>query len=119
MTDYFTREEQQCKCGCGMVWTPQFHARMNLIREEVGAPMRITSGARCDAYDSSIGGKGPHRTGMACDIQCSGKHAHKILEVAMKYKMAGIGISQKGSHGSRFIHLDDTKGELRPWVWSY
>ena len=118
MTDYFSVEEQQCKCGCGMTWTSQFHARMNLIREEVGAPMTVTSGARCEAYDKSIGGAGPHRIGMACDIQCSGDHAHKILEVAMKYKMAGIGISQKGQHSKRFIHLDNTS-YLRPWVWSY
>ena len=31
----------------------------------------------------------------------------------------GIGISQKGKHKSRFIHLDTIDSDNRPWVWSY
>lgn len=119
MTDYFPIEETQCKCGCGQNWTPQFHAKMNLIRAEVGTPMVVSSGCRCEAYDKSIGGKGAHATGNAGDFLCSGSHAHAILKAALKAGVSGIGISQRGAHGSRFIHLDITEGPMRPWVWSY
>jgi len=31
----------------------------------------------------------------------------------------GVGISQKGKHKSRFIHLDTIDSDNRPWIWSY
>ena len=92
---------------------------MNMIRHEVGGPMVVSSGARCEIYDHHVGGKGPHTTGKAGDFKCSGKLAHRILSVALRHGMNGIGVSQKGSHDIRFIHLDMVESEGRPWVWSY
>lgn len=117
--NYFSHKEHECGCGCGGKWKPEFLALMNYIRGEAGVPMHITSGMRCEAYDKSIGGRGPHRTGKAADVACSGLNAHAILKAAMKAGATGIGISQKGEHSRRFIHIDMTDGPTRPWVWGY
>jgi len=57
-----------------------------------------------------------HLTGEAVDIKCFGENAQTILALAKRYKMNGIGVSQKESFGQRFIHLD---GRDKPAVWSY
>ena len=79
---------------------------------------------------SSTGSSGPHTDhgdgGQAVDILISGADALRLVEVAKKYSMTGIGVKQNGPAGKRFIHLDNlgsdyTKltGGPRPWVWSY
>ena len=52
--------------------------------------------------------------------------ALRLVEVAKKYGMTGIGVKQNGPAGKRFIHLDNlgsicTKltGGSQPWVGSY
>jgi uncharacterized protein YcbK (DUF882 family) len=63
---------------------------------------------------------GAHASGHAIDISVRGDRAHRLIEVALKYGMTGIGVAQKG--GSRFIHMDDLTAENgfpRPTVWSY
>jgi len=119
MKNYFPKHETECRCGCGGDIADDWRTTLNNIRVMVGEPMPVNSGFRCEAYDKSIGGKGVHPTGFASDIGCSGKLAHKILKAAMFYNVKGIGIKQKGEHGKRFIHLDNTNGTTRPWVWSY
>ena len=47
---------------------------------------------------------------------------YRLIRIAIEAGMTGIGISQRGPHEKRFIHLDDmdNSGEHpRPWVWSY
>ena len=46
--------------------------------------------------------------------------AYKVLELAFKVGMTGIGVAQKGS--ARFLHLDSLESSTerpRPTVWSY
>ena len=119
MKNYFEVGEHACSCGCGGTWDENFLFTMNEIREEAGVPMKISSGFRCTEYDTHIGGKGVHPTGKAADVLCSGRAAHRILRAAVKLGVMGIGVSQKGEHSKRFIHLDMTEGETRPFVWSY
>ena len=64
--------------------------------------------------------------GRAVDLQISVADALRLIEVAKKYGMTGIGVNQRGPAGKRFIHLDNlgisyTKltGGPRPWIWSY
>lgn len=92
---------------------------MNIIRHECGFPLPVSSGARCEIYDKHIGGAGVHPTGEAGDFLVSGKKAHRLIEKAMRYGITGIGVKQHGPHNKRFIHLDDTNGETRPFIWSY
>lgn len=104
---------------------PEFIDQVQAIRNAVG-PMNVSSWYRSPAYNdqvSSSGTDGPHTTGRAIDVKCSGAKAVKVMEVALALGMTGFGISQKGAHDKRFVHLDnlsdnETPGP-RPWIWSY
>lgn len=119
MRNYFEPHETQCKCGCGLDWTPAFRGKMNLIREEAGFAIPCNSGARCVEHDRNEGGAGVHPQQCAGDFRVSGNRAHTLMKLAFKYDIQGIGVKQKGDHVTRFVHLDDTEGDTRPWVWSY
>jgi len=119
MKDYFKPAELECKCGCGGTVDPRFHSFLNRVREVSGVPMVLSSAFRCEAHDKAEGGKGAHTTGKAADVLCSGREAYKIMKAAISLGCTGIGVSQKGDHSKRFLHLDVTEGETRPWIWSY
>ena len=94
------------------------------LREAIGKPIKLSSAYRCPEHNDKVSGSGksgPHTTGCAVDILCSGKAAHEILTFAMIRSSIwkGIGVSQKGEHKSRFLHLDTLETDMRPWVWSY
>lgn len=126
--DYFSEEELTCRCGCGQQnMSPVFMAALVAMRREAGFPFHVSSAYRCREHNLAIspgtGRTGPHTTGKAVDVVVAGNRAHKVIEMAMKHGMTGIGVKQKGPHGERFIHLDMLSGHeaagLRPWVWSY
>ena len=128
MTDWrwhnFTADEMRCRCGCGRAdMSPLFMDVLQTIRMQYGKPMRVSSGYRCPSHNakvSSTGPGGPHTTGKAVDILVSGKDAHTLLQLCMAHMdVTGIGVSQKGAHDSRFIHIDTIEEGLRPWLWSY
>lgn len=123
---YFDKSEFTCQCGCGENrMDSDFMERLTILRQLCNFPFIITSGYRCPAHNaavSSTGETGPHTTGCAADIKCSGQQAHKFLNKALDFGFQGIGVSQRGDHASRFIHVDDltqTEEPTRPWVWSY
>lgn len=123
---FFTKAEFECKCGCGSAAMDRhFMKKLFALRLNVDEPFFITSGFRCPAYNnkvSSTGFTGPHTTGKAVDIQLKGERAHRTINLLMN-NFTGIGISQKGAHDSRFMHLDNLKDDEtegpRPWIWSY
>lgn len=117
--DDATRDDFKC-------WlVPEFLDRLQALRTALGFPLTITSYYRSPAYNaahSGTGETGPHTTGMAVDIQCSGGRAFKINEAAARFEFTGIGWQQKGPHAKRFIHLDtldNSDRHPRPWIWSY
>lgn len=117
---YFNLDELQCKCGCGKaLMDKSFMQTIVAMRRELGFPFVVASAYRCPEYDKKIGGAGPHTTGKAMDIRVSGHQAHALIGSAMRFGIKGIGVSQKGPHGSRFIHLDTVDTGPRPWIWSY
>ena len=124
-TDHFSAKELQCKCGeCefeGMDLA--FMERMELIRTDPqwSKPIRVSSAYRCENHNSKVsstGANGPHTTTRAMDCLVSGFDAVILMMIAVKHGITGVGVSQKGEHSSRFIHLDDLE-ENRPACWSY
>ena len=126
-TDHFTDKELECSC-CGVsTMQPQFMESLERIRVEMNRPLKLSSAFRCSKHNqkvSSTGPNGPHTDhghgGQAVDILISGSDALRLMEVARKYGMSGIGVKQNGKN--RFIHLDNlgnATGQPRPWVWSY
>ena len=94
------------------------------IRNELERPMKISSGFRCPTHNVAVsksGPQGPHTTGCAVDVSCSGPTAFHLERIAFAVGITGLGRKQKGAHEKRFIHLDRLEGvqRLRPRVWSY
>jgi uncharacterized protein YcbK (DUF882 family) len=114
----FSEDEFCCRCGCGKAnMNHEFLVKLQVIRSNIGLPMTITSGYRCEEHDKNIGGAGPHTTGRAVDISIMGQSAYLLLRYAID-TMTGIGVSQKGD--TRFLHFDDLdEGYPRPMIWSY
>ena len=81
----------------------------------------MTSGYRCEAYNTKRGWTQTHATGQAGDLEVSHKVAFRVAKYAFSVGFTGMGISQKGK--KRFIHLDDLVEMLpkrpRPHLWSY
>jgi zinc D-Ala-D-Ala carboxypeptidase len=116
---YFTEDEVRCKCGCGEVGMDEnTMLGLDQLRAHLGFPLIITSGYRCKAHNSAVGGadSSKHVLGTALDISVNREDAIQLLENARRYGFNGIGVSQKGK--SRFIHIDS-----RPYteaaLWSY
>jgi len=121
----FSEKELACSCCGKNEMTQETVDALQALRESIGKPLRLSSAYRCPKHNSKVsstGKSGPHTTGKAIDIACSGKDAWELLSFAMIRSKVwkGIGVSQKGKpHSSRFIHLDTIEAENRPWIWSY
>lgn len=129
LTKNFSKREFMCKCGCGQSDIDvEFVNTLQEVRDEATKlsgkdfKMPIMSGYRCPKHNnnvSSTGGTGPHTTGCAVDVPCSGNDSHTLLRAALSKGITGVGVKQKGPHKGRFLHLDTLTKGPRPWVWSY
>ena len=122
-TLHFTDAELACHCGCGALPPTQFQAALEEFRLYYGAPMRLSSGARCPVHNASVSHTGPHgpHTIAAVDVLCHGRDARALLDAAIRWGWSGIGVHQRGPSAARFLHLDDLPdgAHPRPWVWTY
>ena len=123
----FSENEMKCKgsdngktCDCGGKGLPShsFMVKLVKIRKRVGS-MVITSGYRCASHNRRVGGasNSAHPMRVAADIKANGKKALLIIIWGFIYGMTGFGVSQKGSFGSRFVHLDCKPGSFRLWTY--
>jgi zinc D-Ala-D-Ala carboxypeptidase len=122
--DFFSEEELKCKGTGECDMDERFMSRLVKLRKDFNQPMIISSGYRHESYNQVIGGakNSPHLYGKAVDVLVSGKVAYRLMNLAMKHGFTGIGISQRGNHDKRFLHIDtmeDSNVHPRPWVWSY
>jgi len=121
---YFTEDELRCShCGINNM-NNLFMQRIVMLRELLGFPFVVTSAYRCKNHpiESRKDSPGAHTTGQALDINVYGNNAHRLLDAALRAGFSGVGISQKGEHLKRFIHLDNlstSDDRPRPTVWSY
>ena len=118
ITPNFFAQEMSCKCGCGKHGMDEEFMRMlQELRNEVGA-LRISSGFRCEDHNDKVSKikNGPHTQAKASDILISGERAMLLFERARKIGFSGIGVSQKGPHHKRFVHVGTLE---RKALWSY
>ena len=129
LTKNFSSAEMMCSCGCGEdAMDPDFMSILQNIREDMNRPLRVSCGVRCAKHNSKVsstGKDGPHvprKNGTAAsDILIAGADALRLIDIARKHGVSGVGISQRGTHSKRFIHLDTISDSHhpRPTMWSY
>ena len=80
------------------------------LRDQMQGPLRVSSARRCDHHNDQVSPaknkkNGVHTLGQASDILISGERAMLLFEKARQIGFSGIGLSQRGDHASRFVHL--------------
>ena len=126
ISPHFSYNEMVCRCGkCKRAdMDPDFMKLLEEIRKAYGNPMRVSSAFRCDDHNGKVSTvkNGPHthakNGSRAADVLISGAAASELFMVARQVGANGLGVSQKGNHKDRFIHID---GVDRPEqaMWSY
>jgi len=114
---YFSDEEIQCKCGCGLIIViPSFFLKINRVRGIVGHPLTVNSWCRCPTHNTLVGGSATssHLNGWAVDLACPTEYIkYRILLAAGKVGFRGVGV------GKNFIHLDNDPGKYPNRFWIY
>jgi len=111
LTKNFNLKEFMCPC-CGCVKIdPELVIRLQMMRNELGKPIRISSGYRCKEHNKKVGGAGSsqHLKGTAADICSPGVPIGDIYNLSLKYFDDG-GIGRYTAHN----HVDT--GPKRRWV---
>ena len=124
MWEYFSVDELKCKGTDECEMDEGFMKKLEALRHEFNEPMIVSSGYRHESYNQVIGGakNSPHLYGKAVDIVISGKSAYRLMKLAIEHGFTGIGVSQRGPHEKRFLHIDTMENSdthPRPWIWSY
>ena len=129
ITKNFSVDEMMCHCGCGEdSMDMDFMDILQNIREDMNRPLKISSAVRCAEHNSVVSSTGifgphvPRKEGtMVSDILISGADALRLVDIARKHGISGVGISQRGAHAKRFIHIDTLSDDKhpRPTMWSY
>ena len=124
MWNYFSVDELKCKGTDECEMDEGFMEKLEALRHEFNEPMIVSSGYRHESYNQVIGGakNSPHLYGKAVDVVISGKSAYRLMKLAIQYGFTGIGVSQRGPHEKRFLHIDTMENSdthPRPWIWSY
>ncbi len=91
--------------------------KLEILREKVGKPIKVTSGYRCSDYQrllrgnglETAAGKSSHEVGDAADIVISGDRTRFLWFVQMLFKAIG--------DGGSWIHVDLRKDKVRRWAY--
>ena len=83
LTKNFTKSEFECPCGCGQQSVDtELAEKLQLIRDKVNRPLKITSGYRCITHNASkaVGGSpnSKHRYGMAADWRTENRSINPV-----------------------------------------
>ena len=121
----FSSYEVRCSYGCDASWIrPVLIEKLQHVREIIGKPMTITSGVRCEAFNTEIKGSlvsshmpGLEGMGLAVDIAYTTSQArYEMFDVVIKY-FRRIGIAVE--HSGNFIHLDIDQYKTQDVIWTY
>ncbi len=121
MYKYFTEDELKCRHTGECKMDDEFMQVLDNIREKCGFPFVITSAYRSPEHpiEAKKSRPGAHSSGKAVDVLVHMEQAYKLVEVAIRFGIPRIGVSQKGHVGARFIHLDMDTTRAQPRIWSY
>lgn len=93
LSEFFSRSEFACNCGCGFdtVDTKLLDVLVK-VRDHFGRKMEITSGCRCSTWNKKQGGAPGswHLVGRAADVKVEGVTPQLVAEAAAQYGATGI-----------------------------
>ena len=114
-SEYFSRKELQCHCGCGQcLMDSDFMNDIDWIREAVGQPLGVNSGYRCKAYDATLNNDDNHPRGLAIDLAApTDQLKWKIFIAALSRHFNRFGFAKT------FIHLDKVLVHPPEVIWIY
>lgn len=117
ISEYITEEEYRCS-HCRMLpvefsWDNPDYAQkvmfdgFDIIREQWGGPLRITSGYRCATYNQLINGAplSAHQFGVAVDIDCHNEAEVEELAQLIESLFPDFRRGEYTIKGT-FIHID-------------
>jgi len=117
-TDFTCRCESMCDHKSRIAM--EFVRKLDMLREQLGLPVTVNSGTRCEAYQTKVINGSPNSAhcpngdgvSHAADVRVhDGKYLHKLLSLVFEIGFSGIGI------GKGWLHLEDTTKP--PQVWTY
>lgn len=118
LTANFSKSEFESKDGSPMpldvLQNIQLLAeQLQVIRDEIGKPISITSGYRSANHNARIGGAkhSYHVRGMAADIQVSGMHPMDVKKVILRLMNEGKILKGGLKAYKSWTHVD-TRGEI-------
>jgi uncharacterized protein YcbK (DUF882 family) len=116
LTDHFSLNEFECKCGCGANGiNADLVRKLESIRVLYDKPMCITSGLRCSFHNEGVGGSdsSAHLTGEAVDVSCeTSVDRHRLINLFLK-EFNRVGIAKT------FIHVDVSRTKAQDVIWVY
>lgn len=109
---YFTREEFQCKCGCGHdTVDAELLLVLERLRYHFNEPVYISSGCRCEIHNRVVGGSptSKHVLGRAADIRVRNIEPVEVQDYLIKQypNQYGIGCYKN------FTHIDTRSSRSR------
>lgn len=116
LTLNFYRDEFACRCGCGFDEISLLLVnRLQQVRDEIGQPIKITSGCRCSKRNEAEGGNpfSAHLPGFAVDISCTHSHKRMILLPVLCGLFHRVGVQKT------FIHVDIDPTKDQGVLWTY
>lgn len=116
LSTHFSRWEFECPCGCGLDTVDySLLAVLEDIRGHFDKPVTVTSGHRCEDYNTAVSGAGrsQHLWGRAADITVLGVNPQSVYAYLVLRYPGCYGLGD----GSSFTHVDTrTDGPAR---WDY
>ncbi len=115
---YFNTVDFECPDCKRAKMDDDFLFMLDFLRFQVGKPMWINSGYRCDKHEAAVGGSGAnHPEGKAVDIRSSRVGLYRIVKYSPAVGFTGMGMKLQGPLKSRYIHLDTTHKIFTPWTY--
>lgn len=108
---YFNEDtEFVCEDGCGFDVMDRIKLMADAAREAYGHPLFISSGGRCAAWNTAVGGipGSNHTFGVAIDVYAPGRMTRDEVDV-LAAVMQSVGFHTISYHDELFVHgdLDD------------
>ena len=106
----FSLREYECSCSdCNETLVDLDHVtKLQKLREDLGASIKITSAYRCQKHNDAVGGSShsQHKLGTATDIQVSGMEPTAVQDACEHFD--GLG------RYDTFTHID-SRGKSARW----